>query len=134
PNKFHCKPSAAKIPPELLPKQHFNVRLIIDNKNKKVHADPPVLESVAPLRGRTIRNSVYAPALQSTSLDPPCCLTMMSSLLERPSPVPSPAGSVVKQGLNIRYFPSGRIPLPLSRIRISTLSPRSFVVAASVGS
>ena len=32
----------------------------------------------APVRGRTIRNSVNAPGWVSTSIDPPCCLTMMS--------------------------------------------------------
>ena len=32
----------------------------------------------AAARGRTIRNSVNALGLVSTSMDPPCCLTMMS--------------------------------------------------------
>ena len=39
---------------------------------------------------------------------------------ERPSPVPSPAGFVVKNGSNIFSFTSGGMPVPLSRIRIST--------------
>jgi hypothetical protein len=37
-------------------------------------------------------NSVYAPGSVSTSILPPCCFTMMSWLIESPSPVPSPAG------------------------------------------
>src|ERR1700738_805219 len=44
--------------------------------------------------------------------------------MERPSPVPSPAGLVVKNGLNSFSFTSGVIPVPLSRILISTLSTR----------
>ena len=34
-------------------------------------------------------NSVNCPACVSTSILPPCCFTMMSWLIERPSPVPS---------------------------------------------
>ena len=75
-----------------------------------------------------------SPGMVSTSIDPPCCLTMMSWLIERPSPVPSPAGLVVKNGLNIFSFTSGGIPVPLSRILISTLSPRFLVAADRVGS
>ena len=42
--------------------------------------------------------------------------------------MPSPAGLVVKKGLNIFSFTSGGMPVPLSRIVISTRSPRFFVV------
>ena len=38
--------------------------------------------------------------------------------------MPSPAGFVVKNGLNIFSFTSSGIPVPLSRILISTRSPR----------
>lgn len=55
-------------------------------------------------------------------------------VIERPSPVPSPVGLVVKKGLNIFSRTSGGIPLPLSRIRISTVSPRFLVAALSTGS
>ena len=48
--------------------------------------------------------------------------------------MPSPAGFVVKNGLNSFSLTSGGMPVPLSRILISTLSPRFLVVAASVGS
>src|SRR5215472_748425 len=77
-----------------------------------------------------ILNSVKAPGSVSTSIIPECCLTMMSWLIERPRPVPSPAGLVVKNGLNIFSFTSGGIPVPLSRIPISTRSPRLLVTAA----
>ncbi len=58
--------------------------------------------------------------------------------MDRPSPVPSPAGLVVKNGLNSFSFTSGGMPVPLSRIVISTLSAevpgrggkRGFVIAA----
>jgi hypothetical protein len=49
----------------------------------------------APERGNVILISVNSPGVVSTSIDPPCCLTMMSWLMDRPSPVPSPAGLVV---------------------------------------
>ena len=48
--------------------------------------------------------------------------------------MPSPAGLVVKNGLNIFALTSDGMPVPLSRILISTLSPRFLVAAASVGS
>ena len=68
------------------------------------------------MRGRTILISVNSPGCVSTSIDPPCCLTMTSWLMDRPSPVPSPAGLVVKNGLKIFSFTSGGMPVPLSRI------------------
>ena len=78
--------------------------------------------------------SVNLPGCVSTSIEPPCCLTMMSWLMESPRPVPSPDGLVVKNGLNIFSFTSDVIPVPLSRILISTRSPRSLVEAVRVGS
>src|SRR5215470_12685325 len=120
--------------PELLAKQHLNVRLIVNHENEELHVDAPCLPMAAALRGRVMRNTVNSPGFVSTSIDPPCCLTMMSWLMERPSPVPSPAGFVVKNGSNILSFTSGAMPVPLSRIRISTRSPRLFVEAARIGS
>src|SRR5262245_63120319 len=38
--------------------------------------------------------------------------------MDRPRPVPSPAGFVVKKGLNIFSLTSGGMPMPLSRILI----------------
>ena len=84
-------------------------------------------------RGNTIRNSVNTPGSVSTSMLPPCCLTMMSWHIDRPSPVPSPGGLVVKNGLNILSLASSGMPVPLSRMRISTSAPRFFVAASSAG-
>src|SRR4051794_34867474 len=86
--------------------------------------EPGLPDYLWDVRGMTILNSVNLPGALSTSMLPPCCLTMMSWLIDRPSPVPSPAGLVVKNGLNIFALTSSGMPLPLSRIRISTLSPR----------
>src|SRR5262249_32825649 len=61
--------------------------------------------SNAVARGRIILISVNSPGCVSTSIDPPCCLTTMSWQIERPRPVPSPAGLVVKKGLNIGCCP-----------------------------
>src|ERR1700722_280470 len=49
-------------------------------------------------RGNTTLNSVKRPGSVSTSILPPCCFTIMSWLIDRPSPVPSPVGLVVKNG------------------------------------
>src|SRR5262245_18983668 len=38
--------------------------------------------------GRITLISVNSPGCVSTSIEPPCCLTMMSWLMERPRPVP----------------------------------------------
>src|SRR5262245_35303052 len=120
--------------PELLAKQHLNVRLIVDHKNEESHVDTPCLPMAAALRGRVMRKAVNSPGVVSTSIEPPCCLTMISWLMERPRPVPSPAGLVVKNGLNIFSFTSGGMPVPLSRIVISTRSPRFLVLAARMDS
>src|SRR5450759_2402405 len=86
------------------------------------------------VRGNTILNAVKSPGSDVTSMLPPCCFTIMSWLIDRPSPVPSPEGLVVKNGLNIFSFTSSGIPVPLSRMRISTVSPRFLVVARRTGS
>ena len=98
------------------------------------HTRPPDSARNTAARGKVILISVNSPGLVSTSIEPTCCLTTMSWLIERPRPVPSPAGLVVKKGLNIFSFTSGGIPVPLSRILISTRSPRFLVATASVGS
>ena len=51
---------------------------VVDHKDKKVHERSPDLASIAAPRGRTILNSVNSPGCVSTSIDPACCLTMMS--------------------------------------------------------
>jgi hypothetical protein len=57
----------------------------------------------------------------------------MSQLIERPRPVPSPVGLVVKKGWNSLSRNSGAIPMPLSRMRISAASPKSRVATFRVG-
>src|SRR5258708_1628021 len=109
------------------------VVLVINHQNQHAHVSPLILFGKLPVRGKTIVNSVNCPGSVSTSIVPPCCFTMMSWLIERPRPVPSPAGLVVKNGLNIFSLTSFGIPAPLSRMRISTLSPRFFVAALSSG-
>src|SRR5271166_292910 len=85
-------------------------------------------------RGSLMMNSVNSPGSVSTSILPPCCLTTITWAIESPSPVPSPAGLVVKKGLNIFSRTSVGMPVPLSRMRISTALPRSLVVAPTRGS
>ena len=45
---------------------------------KEDHARLPVSARNTAARGRVILNSVNSPGWVSTSIDPPCCLTMMS--------------------------------------------------------
>src|SRR5262249_23941036 len=132
--ELHMKPPRTQITAELLTEQRLNVRLVIDDKDANVQCPPPVFLCADKLRGNVIMNSVKTPGSVSTSILPPCCSTTMSWLIESPSPVPSPAGLVVKKGLNIFSFTSRGMPVPLSRIRISTIVPRFFVLALRVGS
>ena len=76
--KLHCEAVGAKVAPELLAEQNLHIGLIINHENKRVHMRSPDLIRDAPARGRTILNSVKLPGCVSTSIDPPCCLTMMS--------------------------------------------------------
>jgi len=48
------------------------------SRNEETHARPADLVAGRATRGRIILNSVNSPACVSTSIDPPCCLTMMS--------------------------------------------------------
>src|ERR1700730_3889932 len=75
--KLHREAVSAEIAPELLAKQHLDIGLVVDHQNKHIHTLTSLSAEVAP-RGSTIRNSVNAPGLVLTSIDPPCCLTMMS--------------------------------------------------------
>jgi hypothetical protein len=47
-----------------------------------------VQESTAATRGKITLISVNSSGSVSTSIEPPCCLTMMSWLMERRSPAP----------------------------------------------
>ncbi len=112
----------------MLTEHGFDSGFVIDDEDAPLNSSPTDF-IVAAFRGSVMMNSVNTPGFVSTSILPPCCLTMMSWLIESPSPVPSPAGLVVKNGLNIFSFTSGGMPVPLSRMRISTVSPRFFVAA-----
>jgi hypothetical protein len=59
--KLHGEPASAKVAPELLPEQHFDIRLIIDHENEHVHARSPDLIRDTPVRAKTILNSVNTP-------------------------------------------------------------------------
>ena len=64
-------------------------------------------------------------------LDRPAMLLDDDVVAQRQAKAGSLAGGlVVKNGLNIFSFTSGGMPVPLSRILISTLSPRFLVAAA----
>ena len=73
----HRETAEAKLAPELLAKQHFDIGFIVDNENKEAHVFAPAL-LVAAVRGSTTLNSVNSPGWVSTSIDPACCLTTMS--------------------------------------------------------
>jgi len=40
--KFHPETTIAQIAPELLPKQHLDIRFIIDHEDKKIHRCVPI--------------------------------------------------------------------------------------------
>src|SRR6185295_12159642 len=132
--ELHHEAAGLDVAAELLAEQRLDIGLVVDHQDQQAHASPPDFASEAAARGSTMRNSVNSPGWLSTSIVPACCLTTMSWLSDSPSPVPSPAGLVVKNGVNIFSFTSGGMPVPLSRILISTLSPRLFVVAERTGS
>ena len=50
---------------------------------------------------------------------------MISRVRDKPRPVPSPIGLVVKPAAKIRFRTSGGIPEPVSAMEISTESPSS---------
>jgi hypothetical protein len=75
--KIHREAAGAKIASELLTKQHLDIGFVVNDQNKETHLSAPVLP-VAAARGRIILNSVNSPGSVSTSIDPACCLTMIS--------------------------------------------------------
>src|SRR6266849_10297398 len=105
--EFHDEAARTKITPGMLAEHAFNIGLVIDNENVGAQVVPPAASREIIVRGRVIMNSVKTHGSVSTSIVPPCCFTTMSWLIERPSPVPSPAGLVVKKGTNISSFTSG---------------------------
>jgi hypothetical protein len=75
--KFHGEAAVAEVASELLAKQRLNIGFIVNNKNKQTHLYAPALP-VAAMRGRMTLNSVNSPGRVSTSIDPACCLTIIS--------------------------------------------------------
>src|SRR3954453_2384570 len=133
-SKFHDESTRAQVASKMLAEHALDIRFVIDDHNIGTQFESPAFFCNFVVRGSVITNSVKTPGSVSTSILPPCCLTMMSCVIERPRPVPSPAGLVVKNGLNIFPLTSSGMPVPLSRIRISTFSPRFLVPAERVGS
>src|SRR5215472_6429013 len=127
-SKIHHEPPGAHLTTELLTEQHLHIGFVINHEDEQVHAAAP-----ADMRGRLIVNSAYSPTRLSTAMLPPCCFTMMSWLSERPRPVPSPAGLVVKNGSNRRARALSGIPAPLSRTRTSTSLGWALVATVSAG-
>src|SRR5258707_12931022 len=82
-------------------KQRLDIGLVVDHKNQNAHVSPRIVPDKLLFLGRTIVNSVNCPGSVETSILPPCCFTMMSCVIERPRPVPSPAGFVGKNGFDI---------------------------------
>src|SRR5207237_68572 len=83
---------------EAPPDQRLDIGLVIDHQDsrRRAHAGS------AARRGTVIVNSVYSPSCESTLISPRCSPTTISWLSESPSPVPSPAALVVKNGSKTR--------------------------------
>jgi hypothetical protein len=67
--KLHCKAASAEVAPELLADQNLHIGLISNHENERVHMRSPDLIRDAPVRGRTILNSVNSPGCVSTRAD-----------------------------------------------------------------
>jgi hypothetical protein len=101
----------------------FNIRLVINHQNKQVSC--ACLRAYECRRARQDDSKLSIFARFSLDLNgSPMLLHDDIVAEERPRPVPSPAGLVVKKGLNIFSFTLRGIPVPLSRTLISTRSPR----------
>jgi hypothetical protein len=70
-----------------------------------------------------MRNVEPRPGFETTSIEPPFCSTAPYTIAS-PSPVPEPAGFVVKNGSKIRAWTSSLIPSPVSVTVITTEGPR----------
>src|SRR5215831_10029710 len=122
----------AHLATKLLAEQLGDIGLVIDDQDADGHLPLPAGVACR-RRGSRTMNSVNSPSRLSTVIVPPCCVVTMSWLIERPRPVPSPVGLVVKNGWNSLSRCSGAMPAPLSRTRISTALPRARVVTFSTG-
>lgn len=74
--------------------------------------------------GRRTVKVVPSSTLDSTSMRPPCLVTVLYDS-DRPSPVPLPTGLVVKKGSKMRFRFSGGMPLPM------VMTPRSWIAWAA---
>src|ERR1051326_2565085 len=68
-------------------------------------------------------NVVPSPGRLSKFMVPPCLSSMISREMERPRPVPSPTGLVVKPASKACAWVSEDIPRPVSEIETWTISP-----------
>src|SRR5690606_17194895 len=75
--ELHHEAAGSERTAEVLAEQYFDVGPIVDDEDEGGHGRPPPWAGAA-ARGSTIRNSVYSPGSVSTSMVPPCCLTMIS--------------------------------------------------------
>ena len=122
--KLHGEPARPQIMAELLPEQQLNVRLIVDHKNEKAHAlSLPFWQWSRSARQHDLKLGEHAGL--GLNLNQSAMLLDDDVMAERQAkPGPFAGGLVVKNGLNILSFTSGGMPVPLSRILISTRSPR----------
>src|SRR5258706_7575621 len=84
--------------------------------------------SAGGLRGSHTVKRVPRPTVESTSMRPPCCCTILYEI-DRPSPVPLPISLVEKNGSKILGSTSGAMPPPLSATSTATPSPSLQVVS-----
>jgi hypothetical protein len=56
--KFHDKATGAEVAPELLTKQHLDIRLIVDDENEKAHAPALTNWVIIPFKAGFVGRSV----------------------------------------------------------------------------
>ena len=76
-----------------------------------------------------MRKRVPTDTLLATSIDPPIAVIRLWQM-ERPNPVPTPTGLVVKNGSKMRGRTSSGMPTPVSEISTATRPPSSMDVAS----
>ena len=80
-----------------------------------------------------MRNVEPSPTLLSTSIAPPCALTM-PWLTDKPRPVPLPTSFEVKNGSKMRCRFFSGMPQPVSMIEISTIGTGAAPGSGLLGS
>jgi hypothetical protein len=76
-SKIHGEAAGAEVAPKLLAKQILDIGFVVNDENKEAHLSAPGLLWAA-IRGRITLNSVNSPGRVSTSIEPACCLTIIS--------------------------------------------------------